>query len=794
MSIERHQRLLMSQILNIVWRLPMISPLPTPGIRYSSFILLAVFLAAGCSNEDRRPAYVGTAACQECHSDVTEAWRGSDHDLAMQVAHDSTVLADFDDATFEYAGTVSTFYRRDGDFMVRTDGPDGALEDFVVRYTFGFYPLQQYLLELPGGRLQGLTIAWDARAASEGGQRWFHLYPDEAITFDDELHWTKRSQNWNRGCAECHSTDLVKGYDPETRSYTTTWSDVNVGCEACHGPGSTHLEWAARDEPYQPGATGLVTLRDPSDGQWLFDPGEAIARRTSPAPDRLEVETCAPCHARRVQIADNRTPGEPLLDEYLPSTLEGRLYFVDGQVFDEVYVYGSFTQSRMYHQGVTCSDCHDPHTLELRAPGNAVCATCHQPATYDTSAHHFHEPDTEGSQCAACHMPTRTYMVVDDRQDHSMRIPRPDLSLTLGTPNACTRCHEDRTDSWASRSAAQWYGTRTGSPQSFGEIIHQARQLTPDAERKLLSLAQQDTIPAIVRATVLDELSRFPSRPAVQAVIRAIDDPDPLVRYHALGALQMLPAAERWQLAEHRLQDTVLSVRSEAGRVLAGTSMEQLSPEQQATLDGAIDDYLTIQAFDADHPTTYVNAGLVEAARGRPEAAEAAYREAMSLDPEWLPAYVNLADLYRTQSRDGEAEAVLRAALGVVAETGAIRHSLGLLLVRTGRIDEALEELQLAAEAAPDQARFVYVYGVALSGVDRTDEAVAVFEEGLRTHPGDRELLFALAALYRDLGDVGNGRRIALRLKAVEPMRERADILLAEFDAMEQGGRAARPN
>jgi tetratricopeptide (TPR) repeat protein len=384
-------------------------------------------------------------------------------------------------------------------------------------------------------------------------------------------------------------------------------------------------------------------------------------------------------------------------------------------------------------------------------------------------------------------MPIRTYMVVDDRLDHSMRVPRPDLSQTLGTPNACIQCHRDRTDNWAGRSLAQWYGPRAETAPSFGEVIHGARQLAPEAERKLINLANQDTIPAIVRSTVLDQLLQTPSRQAAQSVIRAIDDQHPLVRYHALGALQMLPPAQRWQLAEHRLQDTILSVRSEAGRILAGTFRERLSPEQQALLDRAIDDYLTIQAFDADHPATHVNAGLVEAARGRLDAAEGAYREALDLDQEWLPAYVNLADLYRAQGRDGEAEAVLHQALGEVVETAPVRHALGLLLVRTGRLDEAVEQLRLAAEAAPDQARFVYVYGVALSGADRSDEAVSVFEEGLRTHPRDRELLFALAVLYRDLGNISNGRRIALRLKDVEPLRERAADLLAEFDVMERG-------
>ena len=275
---------------------------------------------------DAGPEYVGGARCQACHAAQAELWRGSHHDLAMQPAGESTVLGDFDNAKFTYAGTTSRFFRRGDAFFVNTDGPDGALVDFEIRYTFGVDPLQQYLVDLPGGRLQALTIAWDTRPAEQGGQRWFHLYPGESVTHDDELHWTRLNHNWNTTCAECHSTGLDKNYDPESRRYASTFAEIDVACEACHGPGSRHVAWAEKSGDWKSFDTpqkGLTHRFDERIGvTWPRDATTGKPRRSQPRESRVEIETCAACHSRRAQLFEDERRGQPLMDAYLPSLLE----------------------------------------------------------------------------------------------------------------------------------------------------------------------------------------------------------------------------------------------------------------------------------------------------------------------------------------------------------------------------------------------------------------------------------------------------------------------------------------
>jgi len=407
--------------------------------------------------------YVGRQVCTACHKREDDLWSGSDHDLAMQVANEETVRGDFNNTTFTYFGVTSKFSRRNGKFFVRTDGQDGKLHEYEITYTFGFTPLQQYLIQFPGGRYQALSIAWDTRPASEGGQRWFHLYPDEKIPHDDILHWTGLNQNWNFMCAECHSTNLQKNYDLAKDRYKTTWSEINVSCEACHGPGSRHVEWAQAasrsDKSQYEGRKGLVVrLKDPNSGTWNFDMEAGTAQRSTPLQSNVLIETCARCHSRRSVVHDDYVYGRPLMDTHRPALLTEALYHADGQILEEVYVYGSFLQSKMLHAGVTCSDCHDPHSLKVHAADNALCTGCHLSTKYDTSSHHFHKPDSPGTSCVECHMPAKAYMVVDPRRDHSMRVPRPDLSVKLGTPNACNRCHTDRSTQWAADAVEKWYG------------------------------------------------------------------------------------------------------------------------------------------------------------------------------------------------------------------------------------------------------------------------------------------------------------------------------------------------
>jgi predicted CXXCH cytochrome family protein len=365
--------------------------------------------------------FVGSSSCATCHADEHLAWQGSHHDLAMQVATPETVLGDFDNASFTYNGIVTTFSRRGDDFFVTTDGEDGKLTQFPVPYVFGVYPLQQYLLPLSRGRLQALSITWDARPKEQGGQRWYHLYPDEPIVAGDPLHWTGPYQNWNTRCAECHSTDLQKNYDAKTRTFNTTYEEINVGCESCHGPGSAHIDLAATGKLIGGKDSGFQTQLAQR-GEWEFPPGEAIARRRTALESNAQIDNCARCHARRGTLGDYHY-GADLLDTHRLSLVQSPLYYHDGQIRDEVYVYGSFVQSKMHMAGVVCSNCHEPHTAQLRTPGNAICAQCHKPDVYDSTQHHHHPADSAGAQCANCHMPETTPPPRPQRRDgHAQRV------------------------------------------------------------------------------------------------------------------------------------------------------------------------------------------------------------------------------------------------------------------------------------------------------------------------------------------------------------------------------------
>jgi len=537
-------------------------------------------------------AYVGGATCARCHEAQTELWRGSHHDLAMQVANEETVLGDFGGKTLTQSGVTSTFFKEDEKFLVRTEGPNGELDDYEVAYTFGFQPLQQYLVPFPGGRYQALTVAWDSRPSDEGGQRWFSLQPNERIAPDDELHWTARGYNWNFMCAECHSTNLQKNYDLGENAYQTSWSEIDVSCEACHGPGSHHVGWAEsvpEGASVDPGSSlGLVVrLGDSDNGVWMTDPETGLSKREPPRQSRVTIEMCARCHSRRGVFEDDYGYGRPLMDTHRPALLDERLYYADGQIEEEVYVYGSFLQSKMYREGVTCQDCHDPHSLSVRATGNAVCASCHLTEKFDTSDHHFHRAGSPGAQCVECHMPARNYMVVDPRRDHSFRVPRPDLSVEIGTPNACNGCHQDRSANWAADTVVAWYGPARYDEKHYGEAIHAGRRALVDAESALMELADDAAMPGIARATAVSLLGRYLSPSSVPTIERAMGSSDPLLRAAAAENLPALEVSSLLSLGLPLLHDPIRQVRLDATRVLASVAIH-MTPTQRETFDRAL--------------------------------------------------------------------------------------------------------------------------------------------------------------------------------------------------------------
>jgi len=707
------------------------------------------------------PAFAGSETCAGCHQAQHAAWKGSQHAHAMAHARGAAVLGNFDNATFTKDGVTTTFLTRDQRHFVRTAGPDGKPGEFEIAFTLGVAPLQQYLVTMPGGRLQAFGIAWDTRPAAAGGQRWFDLYPGQKLPAGDPLHWTGIQQTSNFMCIDCHVTNLRKNFDAATSAYASSWTELGVGCEACHGPGAAHAanpRGAALPARF-PGRSGVA---------WGTDPA---ARPVVPVPaagEVREVEVCGRCHARRSQLTDDVHAGQPLADGFRPSLLETGLYRPDGQMQDEVFNHGSFLHSRMFSKGVTCADCHDPHTQKLRATGNAVCTQCHAPLKYEARSHHFHAPDSTAGQCVSCHMPAVTYMVVDPRHDHSFRVPRPDLAAELGTPDVCTGCHRDKPAGWAATELRTRLGHGPSGFQTFAAAFGAAERGAPGAVDLLVRLAADPQQPPIVRASAIARAAPLDAAGAIDYG-KALADPDPSVRAAAAEALSSRDVTPFVARLVPLLRDPVRQVRLEAVRALAGPAELRLSDADRAAFRAALDEYVAAQRYNADRAESHMNLALMEIRRGNRLLADDHLQRAIAADPTFVPAYAQLAELLRARNEEARAEAILRQAIQRNPESALAHHSLGLSLARQRRLDEALEEFARAAALEPDNARYSYVQAVALDSVRRRPEAVRVIDDVLRRHPYDPAALEAAAAWAAQRGDVQAATGYLMTLRSVRP-------------------------
>ncbi|WP_341511529.1 tetratricopeptide repeat protein [Bradyrhizobium sp. ISRA442] len=744
--------------------------------------------------------YVGSQSCAVCHPTETGLWQQSQHKLAMAHATEATVLGDFNGVTFEHFGVRSRFFRKDGKFFVETDGPDGNLAEYEIKYTFGVDPLQQYLIEFPDGRLQALSIAWDARAKEKGGQRWFHLYPNEKIDHTDPLHWTRLNQNWNFMCSECHSTGVRKNYDASKDRFNTTWAEISVGCETCHGQGSNHVAWAASQQKLWPFGKSdsetmglLVRFSERLNASWSLEKASSTASRNPPpATLRTEVETCGLCHARRSQISEDWIPGQWLSETHLVLPLSRGLYHADGQMLDEVYNYGSFKQSKMFAAGVTCSNCHDPHSGKTRLAGDGVCLQCHAPEKFAAVSHHHHAEANPPPACASCHMPVDTYMVVDSRHDHSFRVPRPDLSVQLGTPNACNDCHTDKTAEWAAAAIEKWHGPERKGFQTYGPAFHAAWADGTNPAALLAHIAGDQHNPGFARAGALAELNAYLSAETVKIASTALGDSDPMVRIGALDMLDGMPLQQLWPIAGKALADPVRGVRIRAVSLLAGLPASSQPPEYRAAYEKAVAEFTEAQRLNADRPEGRTNLGNLFAREGQLDRAEAEYVAALRLSGEYVPATINLADLYARQKREDRVEAVLRKSIEQVPRNAALHHALGLSLVRSRHQQDALEELRLASELQPAQARYAYVYAVALNSAGRVSDAIRQLEENVARHPSHRETLAALVTINQQAGDLPSALKYAEQLAKIIPDDPNITRLVKEL--REAAAKAPRPN
>lgn len=707
--------------------------------------------------------FVGNENCKKCHEPEYVQWINSHHDKAMDVASEETVRGDFNNSTFKHFDVVSKFYRKDGQFFVRTRGTNGKMEDFQVTYVFGWYPLQQYLVPFSGGRLQCLPIAWDVKK-----KRWYQLPPDEPLDPKDWLYWTNAGQNWNGMCAECHSTDLKKNYDPKTDTYQTTWSDIDVGCEACHGPGSRHVKWAQMPDMARPQVENY-----------------ALVVKSSGIDSRKLVELCAPCHARRAQLGDYDHEEPDLLDSMLPSLLTENLYFPDGQIMAEDYVYGSFTQSKMYHQDVRCNDCHNVHSLKLVKDGNTLCLQCHRAGEYDTQAHHFHKKKGEkgvpirsakgevlfevgtGAECVQCHMPGRYYMGIDYRLDHSLRIPRPDLSVKIGTPNACNRCHVDKTAQWADKIITRWYGP--GRKFHYGTVIDAGRKRQRDAREDLIRLAKDPLYPVIVRATALNLLADNSGEDSPPAMVSALMDDEALIRRTAVGHIRL---ADKKSQADHiapLLYDPVKAVRIEAAYRLAGEPSKYLTQNQQKIFQTALKEFESSMEYSADFATGRYNLGNLYATLHRPEDAIRNYRAAIKIDNLFYPAKVNLAMLYNQMGENNKAEILLREVMVEHPQQYEVAYSLGLLLAEMKQYKPAALYMEKAAKGLPERPRIHYNFGLLLAYLQKDKVAETELLRALEMEPDNMDFLYAVADFYIKRGRLLKAKPLAEQMVSRYP-------------------------
>jgi ssDNA-binding Zn-finger/Zn-ribbon topoisomerase 1 len=615
------------------------------------FLLLLLTTALFSENN---ATYVGDKACAECHVKEVKEWTGSHHDLAMMVADEKSMLGDFNNAKFNYNGIITTFFKEGEKFMVNTDSEDGSLKDYEISYTFGVYPLQQYMIKFPKGNVQVMDIAWDSRTKEEGGQRWFHIHKDDNVTAGDVLHWTGQNFNWNYMCADCHSTNLKKNYDVETKSYHTTWDIINVSCEACHGPASKHMEWSKTPHKELSNKGFALSFKNK---KWKWDVNTKAKKGGA---DHQELEVCAKCHSRRSQLDDNYVPGNKFSDHYLAVQLEENLYFPDGKIQDEVYVYDSFLQSKMYAAGVTCTDCHNPHTLERKSKGDKVCSQCHSEEKYMAASHHKHKEGGEGASCISCHMPARTYMGVDSRNDHSFRVPRPDVSVEMKeVPNACNLCHTDKDAVWATDAMKKWYGKIPVGKQNFAHSLQALRTNDASAPKELYSVLMSDA-PDIAKATATAYLGNYPSKQTYTTTLQMLGRSDAQIRRSALQALEAFPPKMRMKKTFEMLNDPVKIVRMEAARQLSAFPLGEVDKKTKEILEKAFDEYEKILLFTAERPESQLSLGVFYTNRKMPQKAQKAYEEALRLQPQFVPAYINYNDFLLQQGKNKEAFDILQ--------------------------------------------------------------------------------------------------------------------------------------
>ncbi|MBI2926189.1 MAG: tetratricopeptide repeat protein [Verrucomicrobia bacterium] len=729
-------------------------------------------------------AYAGSDSCRDCHKEAYERWKNSNHALAERAVDATLDRSAFDPPrTFKH-GSQSSEARIAGERLeIVTTGLGGERKVFPVERVIGVHPLRQFLIAAPGGRYQVTELATDPVRGD-----WFDVFGEEDRQPGEWGHWTGRGMNWNTMCAACHNTRVLKSYEPATDTFNTHMAERGVGCEACHGPMAEHVTWqrklgsSRREEAHSDLKSQISNLK--SQNQILLSspaPKDPTIRRL----DKDQMLTvCGSCHARRAELTSDFKPGDHFFDHFLLTIPdETDVFYPDGQVREEDYEFTSFLGSRMHAAGVRCGDCHEPHSAKLSLKGNDLCLRCHSPPLQpapkiEPVAHSHHAADSTGNRCVECHMPTTVYMQRHARHDHGFTIPDPLLTKQHGIPNACNRCHADRSVDWAIEAAEKWYGARMARPsRARAQVIAQARDGNRATVEQLVKLAREEKI-SLWRAVATGFLRHWPQEPTVvRALAERAADPDPLVRSLAARALDPLAALpdEPVQSTLRRLrEDPVRAVRIEA----AWAARAKLDTNSVAGRD--LWGYLR---HNADLPSALLQAGVFHSDRGQNEAALAFFQRAVSWDGGSAPLRHALALALSAQGKPDDAVRELEAACRLAPRDAEYRFQLGLALNEAGRLRGAIAALEEATKLDLQFAKAWYNLGLAYSAQEQPERALEALVRAESVDATSAQIPYARATILVRLGRLDEARVAARRALELEPSFADAAALLRALAA-----------
>jgi len=715
------------------------------------FWIVSVLVFVSCSNNSKKETYVNTkvltsihkdgyvgdSQCVSCHKKAFETWKGSDHDLAMQEATEETVLGNFNDVNLTLDGIAYFFTKVDSNFIVYVTEIDGSENEYLISYTFGVNPLQQYLIDFDNGKKQVLRVTWDVLK-----KQWYHQYSGDEFDPHDWMHWTQSSQNWNTMCAECHSTNLQKNYIIDEDRFNTTYSLINVNCESCHGPAEKHLNWAN-------------SIQDSTHIDKFILKGKS---------QFSQMNMCAPCHSRRTKLTQNYVPGTHFEDQYLLQNLSEEFYHGDGQIDSEDYVYGSFLQSKMYHNDVTCTDCHDPHSLKLKEVGNNLCMQCHEPK-YNQPSHHFHSTDSQGAQCINCHMTGVTYMGVDYRRDHSFRVPRPDQSVTYGTPNACNTCHTEKSNKWAANKVVEWYGSKRQEHFSDALLLSNRDNISNKERDALDEFINDLNYPAIARASVIDNI-QITEPKQYEALIKGLNDTSPMVRFSTLQKFRGLNLQDRISIALKHTNDTTRLVRIGAAQLLIDADVNTLTNVDVSGINKSRSELEDMLFSNADFATGRMQLGDYYLQTNDIKNAIKHYKIAIKKDSLLLPAYSNLASCYSMDGQPNEALNVLNILIDKSPDLGRPYYLRALLYFEIKQYKLAVEDLNKAIILEPLNSRYLYNLATYFYQNKSFVEAEKNIKKGLNLEAENPDYKYLLALIYQEQGKINEAQIILKELNA----------------------------